>query len=234
MSSHTLALGTSKAAEVRLASLFRRAVLLTRLVIERRLELGPATRDELRRLAILELRQLHPGLVIRKIGRVIALGIRRQLARLLGGMVDVDYAVGMVVAAWEIQVTESLTALLVGRGSRFDAGGRRSPLSLLDLAEGASRGAEAVKSFARSTVRLVRRAVSSARSSALHLGARSNEAIQRAVGVGSYRWRTRGDSRVRDSHAALEGRVFSWDDPPPGGPPGTEHGCRCVAIPVRS
>ena len=29
-----------------------------------------------------------------------------------------------------------------------------------------------------------------------------------------YIWRTRGDDKVRPSHAANNGRVFAWDDPP--------------------
>lgn len=46
-----------------------------------------------------------------------------------------------------------------------------------------------------------------------------------------YVWRTRGDGRVRASHAANNGRVFSWDYPPATGHPGEDYGCRCVAEP---
>lgn len=55
----------------------------------------------------------------------------------------------------------------------------------------------------------------------------------RAVrGGGShYIWRTRGDSKVRASHAANNGRIFSWDDPPPTGHPGGDYNCRCWAQP---
>jgi SPP1 gp7 family putative phage head morphogenesis protein len=42
-----------------------------------------------------------------------------------------------------------------------------------------------------------------------------------------YTWRTVGDDRVRDTHAALNGQVFSWADPPAHGHPGTEPNCRC-------
>jgi SPP1 gp7 family putative phage head morphogenesis protein len=61
-----------------------------------------------------------------------------------------------------------------------------------------------------------------------HLGV-LNEHRQRDAGVTRYRWRTAGDSRVRDSHAVREGKVFSWDDPPRGGNPGQAVNCRCVA-----
>ncbi|ODR99451.1 hypothetical protein AUC68_05655 [Methyloceanibacter methanicus] len=44
-----------------------------------------------------------------------------------------------------------------------------------------------------------------------------------------YIWRTRGDGRVRPSHAANDGKIFAWDDPPPTGHPGEDYGCRCRA-----
>ncbi|MBT4932618.1 MAG: minor capsid protein [Rhodospirillaceae bacterium] len=46
---------------------------------------------------------------------------------------------------------------------------------------------------------------------------------------GKYIWRTVGDSKVRSSHAELDGKVFSWDDPPEEGHPGEEYNCRCWA-----
>ena len=46
-----------------------------------------------------------------------------------------------------------------------------------------------------------------------------------------YIWHTAGDDKVRPSHAANEGRVFAWNNPPPTGNPGDEPGCRCTAEP---
>lgn len=46
-----------------------------------------------------------------------------------------------------------------------------------------------------------------------------------------YIWRTRGDDTVRPSHAANNGRVFAWNDPPETGHPGQDYGCRCTAEP---
>ncbi|MGM0583820.1 MAG: minor capsid protein [Pseudomonadota bacterium] len=46
-----------------------------------------------------------------------------------------------------------------------------------------------------------------------------------------YIWRTRGDDKVRPSHAANNGRVFAWNDPPETGHPGEDYGCRCTAEP---
>ena len=46
-----------------------------------------------------------------------------------------------------------------------------------------------------------------------------------------YTWRTAGDDRVRHTHAALEGQVFSWTNAPSEGHPGTAPNCRCWAEP---
>lgn len=76
--------------------------------------------------------------------------------------------------------------------------------------------------------------------------ARANAAINqsRAMSVGSkqYRWHNSGDGAVRHSHKMykgkpLQGRIFSWDDPPTlddgtKGHPGTFPRCRCFAEPV--
>jgi len=49
--------------------------------------------------------------------------------------------------------------------------------------------------------------------------------------TGRYIWRTQGDGDVRSSHAMREGQVYSWDNPPEGGHPGEEYGCRYWAEP---
>lgn len=58
-------------------------------------------------------------------------------------------------------------------------------------------------------------------------------------GVTKYRWSTVLDGRERELHRELNGRIFSWDDPPiidattgERGNPGEAYNCRCVAIPV--
>lgn len=76
--------------------------------------------------------------------------------------------------------------------------------------------------------------------------ARANASINqaRAMKVGSrqYRWHNSGDAAVRKSHKTykgkpLQGRIFSWDQPPTlddgmTGHPGTFPRCRCFAEPV--
>jgi len=55
---------------------------------------------------------------------------------------------------------------------------------------------------------------------------------QQEVGIGSYIWTTSRDERVRPDHAALEGKMFSWNAPPSIGNPGESINCRCIAQPV--
>lgn len=47
-----------------------------------------------------------------------------------------------------------------------------------------------------------------------------------------YIWHTQEDDKVRSSHAANNGRIFSWDEPPATGHPGEDFNCRCWAQPV--
>lgn len=58
------------------------------------------------------------------------------------------------------------------------------------------------------------------------------------VGATHYIWRTVGDSVVRDLHRELNGKVFSWDEPPVAGSNGERahagsiYNCRCYAEPI--
>jgi SPP1 gp7 family putative phage head morphogenesis protein len=58
------------------------------------------------------------------------------------------------------------------------------------------------------------------------------ELRQSQAGVTSYIWRTSLDERVREEHAAREGKEFAWNDPPDDGHPGEAINCRCYAEPV--
>lgn len=64
-----------------------------------------------------------------------------------------------------------------------------------------------------------------------------NQARQQGVGVTTYIWRTMRDSRVRDTHEELEGRVYDWKSPPVTNAqgdrnhPGGDYQCRCTAEP---
>jgi len=64
------------------------------------------------------------------------------------------------------------------------------------------------------------------------------EARARSAGSTQYIWRTINDPSVRETHQKLNGRVFSWDDPPVAELDGTRHhpgrfpNCRCTAQPL--
>lgn len=90
-----------------------------------------------------------------------------------------------------------------------------------------------------------RRASLIARDQTLKASGQLQEARQTQVGIRRYVWTTSLDERVRDDHERLEGRVFSWDDPPVTnfsevirgkperrGHPGSDFQCRCTADPV--
>lgn len=61
------------------------------------------------------------------------------------------------------------------------------------------------------------------------LHAQVQKARAQQFGVREFVWRTQGDGRVRDEHRELDGRVFSYDDPPSEGLPGEPVNCRCYA-----
>jgi SPP1 gp7 family putative phage head morphogenesis protein len=66
------------------------------------------------------------------------------------------------------------------------------------------------------------------------------EVQYKQAGIDKYIWRTVGDNRVREKHAELNGKIFSFDSPPDasyfntGQPenPSHDYNCRCVAIPI--
>jgi SPP1 gp7 family putative phage head morphogenesis protein len=81
----------------------------------------------------------------------------------------------------------------------------------------------------RSRARLI------ARDQVNKLNGQLTELRQNELGISRYTWRTMGDERVRETHAAKDGKVFSWDDPPADtGNPGEEIQCRCYAEPILS
>ncbi len=48
-----------------------------------------------------------------------------------------------------------------------------------------------------------------------------------------YIWHTQGDGKVRADHAANNGKIFAWDNPPETGNPGEDYNCRCWAEPYK-
>lgn len=59
-----------------------------------------------------------------------------------------------------------------------------------------------------------------------------NQVRQEELGVSRFIWRTMHDNRVRLEHEQLDGKSFSWDEPPEEeGIPGEAINCRCFAEP---
>lgn len=50
--------------------------------------------------------------------------------------------------------------------------------------------------------------------------------------TGKYIWHTAHDEKVRPEHAARNGKIFDFANPPPGGNPGDDYNCRCQAEPL--
>ena len=75
-----------------------------------------------------------------------------------------------------------------------------------------------------------------ARDQVLTLNAKITRGRHAEAGIERFAWTTSGDERVRESHAAIDGQVFSYDDLPevdgekvfPGEPPM----CRCIPFPI--
>ena len=66
-----------------------------------------------------------------------------------------------------------------------------------------------------------------------HFNGKLSEVRLQESGVNSYVWFSMDDEKVRPSHAANDGQIFSWDNPPPTDHPGHEHNCRCQAAPIQ-
>jgi len=72
-----------------------------------------------------------------------------------------------------------------------------------------------------------------ARDQVLSLNSKINRYRQQEVGITQYKWITAKDSRVRDRHKELHGKIFDWNQPVgKAGYPGFEIQCRCIAQPV--
>lgn len=79
-----------------------------------------------------------------------------------------------------------------------------------------------------------RRAALIARDQVSKYNADLNRMQQQACGIEFFQWRGAMDNRERPSHVALEGTVWSWENPPLIGAPGEPIQCRCSAIAVTS
>lgn len=82
-----------------------------------------------------------------------------------------------------------------------------------------------------------RRAELIARDQTAKLNGQIQKAQQQDAGITEYIWSDCGDEKVRRSHRELNGKKFSWDDPPENSDgrkchPGQDFQCRCIGRPV--
>lgn len=71
-----------------------------------------------------------------------------------------------------------------------------------------------------------------AKGSAAEIASDATRKAQEALDCDQYEWGPTTSKSPDPAHAALRGKRFRWSEPPPGGHPGTRHGCHCKAKPV--
>lgn len=71
------------------------------------------------------------------------------------------------------------------------------------------------------------------------LMSKMREERYKGIGITRYRWEGANDERERPDHKALNGKIFSWDNPPitnretgARNNPGEDFNCRCIAVPI--
>lgn len=68
-----------------------------------------------------------------------------------------------------------------------------------------------------------------ARDQTIKLNSDLNRLRQTQAGIEEYIWVHSGAAHPRPEHVERDGEIFSWDDPPEDGPPGTLPNCGCTA-----
>lgn len=115
--------------------------------------------------------------------------------------------------------------------------GQRAQKLAREAATGGKRASEVAEELARSEDVTISRANTIARTEIHKAYATLTQARAQMVGANQYVWRTAGDEIVRESHAAMEGVVCDFDNPPTlsdgdTGNAGEFVNCRCYAEPI--
>lgn len=117
----------------------------------------------------------------------------------------------------------------------LDAAKRVHELTLQGIEDG-TRSNEVAKEIQRSGDVSESKAKLIARTEVARTASALTEARAMSVGSEGYIWRTSGDSDVRHSHAAMNGKFVRWDSPPTldkmTGHAGAFPNCRCYPEPV--
>lgn len=117
-----------------------------------------------------------------------------------------------------------------------EAAERVRKLTLEGIVQG-TRPAQIAKEIMRSGEVAESRAMLIARTEVSRTATELTRARAEYIGSTHFIWRTAGDSDVRPSHKALNGKTFRWDDPPECDPghhalPGAIWNCRCYPEPI--
>ena len=129
--------------------------------------------------------------------------------------------------AFNVSLAESLKSEAVNKVSSMVYSGLQSGQRAEDLAKEINKFIDPSVGNIRARANLI------ARDQINKLNGGLTQLRQSDLGITRYRWRTMGDSLVRDSHREKDGEIFSWDDPPADtGHPGEDFQCRCYAEPV--
>lgn len=161
---------------------------------------------------------------------------KKAIGKTLGVNILEDYFDGSFYAdALETWVKENVDLIVTIPANALDELEKTVLKSYLDGKPVSAIAREIQHSYSttRSHARLI------ARDQIGKLNSKITQHQQKACGVRRYKWSDSGDSRVRRDHRRLNGKIFSWDDPPVidtrtgrRGHPGDDYQCRCVAIPV--
>lgn len=141
-----------------------------------------------------------------------------------------ETAVGDVMKLIQRRQVELIKSLPI------EAGLRAQKLSQ-EAVMGGKRADEVAAELARSGEVTESRATLIARTEIAKANSALTQARARYVGATHYIWRTAEDGDVRESHAAMNGKIFRFDDPPyvegeGNHGPGEFPNCRCFAEPI--
>lgn len=153
-----------------------------------------------------------------------------------------DSHIGIIARALMDEQVELIKSIPMEAGRRAQKIALESVLAGTRAAPDQDTVAELQKQLGLTEEVAVNRAKLIARTETARANAAINQARAMSVGSGQYRWHNSGDGAVRHSHRIykgrpLQGRIFSWDEPPTlsdgmTGHPGTFPNCRCFAEPV--
>ncbi len=153
-----------------------------------------------------------------------------------------DSHIGIIARALMEEQVHLIRSIPLEAGRRAQEIALKSVLTGSRAAPDADTVAQLQKEMGMTEEVAVNRATLIARTETARSNAAINQARAMSVGSAQYRWHNSGDGAVRHSHKVykgkpLQGRIFSWDDPPrlddgTVGHPGTFPRCRCFAEPI--